>query len=132
MRAERRAALEGALFHNLKRIEDLKPWFGIDLMHGLDASDEAFIRLMFLRRHIYEHNGGEVDQRYLDESGDTSVRLKQSLHEPPESIFRMTGLILRMARNLHVGFHELFPPQEEPVAMHREQQERLKAYREAR
>lgn len=132
MRADRRAALEETLFHNLKRVEDLKPWFGIDLMHGLDAADEAFIRQMFLRRHVYEHNGGEVDQRYLDESGDTSVRLKQSLREPPDSIFRMTALILKMARNLHVGFHELFPPEEEPVAMHRRQQEMLRAYRESR
>jgi hypothetical protein len=130
MRPERRAALESTLFHNLKKAEDLKPWFGIDLMDGVNADEAAFIHLMFLRRHVYEHNGGEVDQRYLDESGDASVRLKQSLHETPERIFRMTGIILRMARNLHEGFHALFPPQEKPIAMHREQQARLRAYRE--
>ncbi len=127
MKPERRASLEGALFHNLKKAEELKAWFGIDLFEGLDAQDVEFIRLMFLRRHVYEHNGGEVDQRYLDESGDTSVRLKQALHETPDNIFRMTSTILKMARNLHQGFHELFPPTEKPVEMYREQQARLKA-----
>ncbi len=132
MKADRRAALEGTLFHNLKKAEDLKPWFGIDLMDGVDASDAALAWRMFLRRHVYEHNGGEVDQRYLDESGDTSVRLKQALRETPDTIFRLTGLILRMARNLHDGFHQLFPPMEKPVTMHKEQQARLRAYRDGR
>ena len=73
MKAERRASLEGALFHNLKRAEDLKAWFGIDLFQGLDAGDVEFIRLMFHRRHVYEHNGGEVDQ-----STSTTARTRPS------------------------------------------------------
>lgn len=124
MKPSRKASLEGALFHSLKRVDDLKAWFGIDLVDGLDAGDVEFIRRMFLRRHVYEHNGGEVDQRYLNESGDTTVRLKQALREPAESIFRLTGLILRMARNLHQGFHDLFPPTEKPIAQYREEQAR--------
>jgi hypothetical protein len=132
MSAERRKSLEGALFHNLKRAEDLRAWFDIDICQGLDAGDVEFIRLMFHRRHVYEHNGGEVDQRYLDESGDTSVRLKQALRESPDSIFRMTGLILRMARGLHEGFHELFPPTEKPIEVYRAQQTRLKVYHQGR
>lgn len=130
MRPERRTSLEGALFHNLKRAEDLKAWFGIDLFEGLDANDVAFIRLMFHRRHAYEHNGGEVDQKYLDDSGDTSVRLKQALRETPDGVFRMTGLILRMARSLHEGFHELFPPMEKPIKSHKAHQDQLKAFRQ--
>jgi hypothetical protein len=125
----RREALETGLFHNLRRVEDLKPWFGIDVFEGLDSSDRTFIRLMFCRRHVYEHNGGEVDQKYLNESGDTTVRLKQTLHETSESVFRMTKLIIRLARNLHNGFHELFPPREIPLQMHKEQRERLERYK---
>jgi hypothetical protein len=132
MMPERRASLEGALFHNPKRAEDLKAWFGIDLSQGLSGDDAAFIRRIFHRRHVYEHNGGEVDQKYLDDSGDTSVRLKQVLHEAPDSIFRMTGLITRMARNLHEGFHALFPPTEKPIESYRADQERLRRYREGR
>ncbi len=132
MKRERRASLEGALFHNLKKAEDLKAWFGIDLFQGLAAGEVEFIRLMFHRRHVYEHNGGEVDQKYLDDSGDMSVRLKQALRESPDSVFLMTALILRMARNLHEGFHELFPPMEKPIESYRQQQERLNKYRQGR
>jgi hypothetical protein len=132
MKPERRASLEGALFHNLKKAEDLKAWFGIDIFQGLEARDGEFIRVMFHRRHVYEHNGGEVDQKYLDDSADTSVRLKQALRESPDSVFRTTGLILRMARNLHEGFHELFPPMEKPIAIHKEQQVRLGKFRQGR
>ena len=87
---------------------------------------------MFHRRHVYEHNGGEVDQKYVDDSGDTSVRLKQALRETPDGVFRMTGLIMRMARNLHEGFHELFPPMEKPIESYKQQQEQLKGYRRGR
>jgi hypothetical protein len=129
MKPQRRASLEGALFHNLKKkAQDLEVWFGIDLFEGVDANDVEFIRLMFYRRHVYEHNGGEVDQKYLDESGDTSVRLKQALRETPESIFRMTGLIMKMAHNLHEGFHELFPPMEQPIKAHQEQRARVERF----
>jgi hypothetical protein len=115
--------LSGSYYNN-------KAWFGIDLFQGLDAGDAEFIRLMFHRRHVYEHNGGEVDQRYLDDSGDTSVRLKQALRETPDSVFRTTGLILRMARNLHERFHELFPPMQKPIASHKAHQDRLKEFRQ--
>jgi hypothetical protein len=131
MKPERRASLEGALFHNVtKRAEDIKAWFGIDLFERLDANDVAFVCLMFHRRHVYEHNGGEVDQKYLDDSGDTSVRLKQALRETPDSVFRTTRLIFRMARSLHEGFHELFPPMEKPIASYKAQQDRLRQFRQ--
>ena len=87
---------------------------------------------MFLRRHVYEHNGGQVDQRYLDESGDTSVRFGQALREPSEDVFRLTGLILKMARNLHRGFHGLFPPVALPIKYETERKARLEEYMRGR
>jgi hypothetical protein len=56
-------------------------------------------------------NGGEVDEKYLADSGDTTVRLKQSLREEPQSVHKFIGFLARMARNLHEGFHEIFPPE---------------------
>jgi hypothetical protein len=70
-----------------------------------------------------------ASSKYLDDSGDTSVRLKQALRESPDHIFRMTGLIMKMARNLHEGFHELFPPTARPIEIYKERQQRLKGHR---
>ncbi len=77
MRTKRKTELERALFHNLEpRAELLQAAFDIDLLEHLEVDDVEFITCMFLRRHVYEHNGGEVDARYIKESGDTTVRLK--------------------------------------------------------
>ena len=116
MRAKRKAALERALFHNLKpRAEELFAAFDIDLFENLKADDVAFITRMFLRRHVYEHNGGEVDERYITESGDTTVRPKQRIRESSESTLRATNVIEILGRNFKTGFDEIFPPVEAPI-----------------
>lgn len=124
MRAKRRMALERALFHSLKpRADELSAWFDIDLFEGIKPDDVVFICRMFLRRHVYEHNGGEVDERYIRESGDTSVRPKQRIRETTESTARAADLIEAIGRNLKAGFDELFPMVEAPIRheQHRQQ-----------
>jgi hypothetical protein len=56
---------------------------------------------MFHRRHVYEHNGGEADAKYIVDSGDNSVRLKQALSETQQSVHQFADLI--------------FPPEQEPT-----------------
>ncbi len=72
---------------------------------------------MFHRRHIYEHKGGEADEKYIEDSGD-QVRLKQALRETQESAHNTASLVIKLATNLHNGFHEIFPPLEEPIQRH--------------
>jgi hypothetical protein len=133
MTPARRTSLKGALFHNPKaRAAELKPWFDIDIFDGIATDDQAFLSRMFLRRHVYEHNGGQVNQEYLDKSGDTSVKLGQALRETPDDIFRLIGLILKMGRNLHDGFHQLFPPVPDPIRYETERKARLDEYRRGR
>lgn len=122
----RRSKADGFLFHSFgKAVEMLKEVFDVKLDKGLSADDQAFATKMFCRRHVYEHNGGEVDQRYLDESGDQSVRLKQSIREDQANVFRLCNILERMAENLHEGFHELFPPIEGPIKSEQEKRQRL-------
>lgn len=98
-------------FHNLKNVADeMKTAFDIDICNGINSNDVKFAALMFHRRHVYEHKGGEADEKYILDSGDTSVRLKQALHETQESAHRLVTLVGRLAGNLHRGFHEIFPP----------------------
>ena len=56
------------------------------------------------------------------------MKLGQALRETSESIFRTTGLILKMARNLHEGFHELFPPVAKPIEYEKERKARRDEY----
>jgi hypothetical protein len=117
----RRALLDGKPFHNLKgRAADLREVFDIDILAGMSPDDVQFAAMMFHRRHVYEHNGGEADEQYLRDSGDTSVQPKQLIRETRENAHRLATLLTKMTRNLHEGFHGLLPPQSMPIEMHAE------------
>jgi len=107
----RRHAIEKRSLHNLEAINrDFQEVFGISMLTGLSDEDVAFTKLMFYRRNVYEHNGGEADEAYIASSGDTSVRLKQALRETKESFHRLASTIRKLGENLHRGFHEILPP----------------------
>jgi hypothetical protein len=108
--------LEKRRYHNLQLVAtDIREIFDIDILDGIKPDDVEFAKLMFNRRHVYEHKGGEADEKYIEDSGDKSVRPKQVLHETIESAHRIVGLVSRMAENLHIGFHNIFPPEEKPI-----------------
>ena len=112
--------LENMLFHNVNPVRDeLRNTFDIDIFRGIDEMAQRFAARMFLRRHVYEHNGGEADEAYLEQSGDTSVRPKQLLHETQETAHDTVSIVMRMATNLHEGFHNLFPPDEKRISSHK-------------
>jgi hypothetical protein len=129
MRSARREKISKMRFHNLTTTRsELMGGFDIDVCEGIKTSEIDFATRMFHRRHVYEHNGGEVDVKYIAESGDTSVRVKQMIRETQASIHDFATLVLRMARNLHRGFHDICPPIRKPIELHEAQQQRMKAY----
>ncbi len=122
----RRNRLLKQRFHDFKEFRDLfKSWFDIDICAGMNADECRFVELMFHRRHVYEHNAGEVDQKYLDDSGDTTVRLKQHIHETQQNAHSLLSSLVKMARNIHSTFHELFPPIPEPIRALEEKKARM-------
>ena len=114
----RRAKLERSLYHNVETAAEIfQSAFGVDILDGVSAEDRAFGTKMFHRRHVYEHRGGEADEKYIADSGD-NVRPKQALRETQESAHRTASFVLKLAGNIHRGFHEMFPPREEPIKRH--------------
>ncbi|MCG3113215.1 MAG: hypothetical protein MCM46_15475 [Candidatus Manganitrophus sp. SB1] len=112
MTPRRKVRLEKMRFHNLKVVsQEFKNVFDIDLLTGMTPDEVAFAERMFHRRHVYEHNGGEADEKYISDSGDTNVRPKQALHETQDSAHRLASLVSKMASSLHRGFHDIFPPE---------------------
>jgi len=113
-------------FHDLTDARTIfSEWFDIDLCADMPDANCRNVALMFHRRHLYEHNGGEVDQKYLDDSGDNTVKLKQSIRESQESAHALLGSLLKMAKNLHTGFHDLVPPIEGPIRSLEEKKKRM-------
>jgi len=51
---------------------------------------------MIQKRHILMHNGGLVDQDYLDQTGDTQVQLLERIRVSSKEIKRFIDSILLM------------------------------------
>jgi hypothetical protein len=126
----RRNRLGNARFHNLMLVAaELKDTFDIQILDGLEPDEVDFATLMFHRRHVYEHRGGEADEGYISNSGDKSVHVKQALRETVESAHRIAAAVQKMASNLHRGFHEIVPVDDESVKRHQQRLQRVAAAR---
>jgi hypothetical protein len=126
----RRERLGRIRFHNISvTATELKQVFDIDILDGVSDADRAFAQLMFHRRHVYEHRGGEADEKYIEDSGDKSVRIKQALRETVQSAHQIASIVQRMATNIHSGFHEIVPVEPGPIYRHQEHLKRAAALR---
>jgi hypothetical protein len=112
----RKTRLEKGRFHNFQTVEtDMRDIFDINIAKDLTVDERAVAKLMFHRRHVYEHLGGEADQKYVADSGD-NVRVGQALRETVDSAHRIVGIVHKLACNVHAGFHEIFLVDEKSIA----------------
>jgi hypothetical protein len=121
LRSARKARLERMRFHNLQvTTSEIKAAFDINVLENLKPDDVEFATLMFHRRHIHEHNGSVADEKYLADSGDKSVRFGQEIRETQRSAHRLISLVSEMVKSLHRGFHDIFPPEPQPITRYEE------------
>jgi hypothetical protein len=77
---------------------------------SVPKADLPFIKQMVQKRHILIHNGGVVDQDYLDKSGDTQVRLGERIRVCSKEAKRFIECVQTMganfADNVECGFSE--------------------------
>ena len=52
----------------------------------------------------------------MRDSGDTTVRLKQVLRKNRETAHHLANILVRFGRNLHGGFHRIFPPEKGAIS----------------
>jgi len=125
MKESRRNQLERLLFHNLDKFEELlRDCFDINLLHGM-TPDRAFVRKMFFRRHVYEHDGGVATQRYVEESGDVDVEKGDLIRETAENAHKFIGCLNRMISTIESDFHEMFKPEEFCIGIEKDRRKRI-------
>ena len=120
MKPARKAELERVVFHDVESatVLGMKSMFDIDILRSL-ANEMSFLRMMMHRRHIFEHNGGVADERYVRESGDQAARDGVLIRETQGNAHRLIGYLTRIAENFDADFHEIFPPTAWPIEHHR-------------
>ena len=122
----RHSRFKKMLFHGIEaEAEDLRSAFDIDLFDKISESDRRFLRLMFHRRHVFEHDGGQATARYIRESGDTSVVEGTLIRETRKNVHELINLLNKMTTTFEKKFHELFPPESKPVEYERGRQKRM-------
>ena len=84
----------------LKAAKKLDAWYGYNFLENVSEKDREFLNRMFNRRHLFTHNAGRVDQEYLDNTGDTSVRLNQVLRIRSREINRLIKLVREAGQRL--------------------------------
>ena len=126
MKESRRNILSQLLFHNLDKFDEIiENFFGINLLKGME-SDRKFVKKMFLRRHVYEHDGGVATPRYVSESGDEHIEEGTIIRESAENVHKLIGCLNKITNILDKDFHEIFPPEPFCIQLEQERQSRLK------
>ena len=105
MTAKRRKEVEKLSFQRVNEAEEmLRDWFGIEIFTGLKQEDGEFLNREFNRRHLLGHRAGRVDHEYLQKTGDTSVKLHQSIRIRSNEIARLSELLRQCANNFFDQF----------------------------
>jgi len=126
MKESRVNRLSQLLFHNLdKFVEIMDRFFGVNLLKGMD-SDTNFVRMMFCRRHVFEHDGGVATDRYLSESGDEGTEQGTLIRETKENVHRLIGNIIKIFKNLDNDFHEIFKQELFCIEIEKDRKVRMK------
>ncbi len=104
----RRAAIGLVSIHNVRSVrEKLIHWYDIDIFEGLPATDVDFLNKMVNRRHIFTHKGGQVDQEYLDNTGDTTVKLHEVIRFRSNEIKRLIPIVRGCGNRLLEGLNSI-------------------------
>lgn len=103
----------------LETVQRLDRDFGFKTEDALKRRDMALAMKLVARRHLHEHRGSIVDQEYLDQTRDT-LRLGQRVTESQDEIFEFIGLMGKFGEAVMGGFHELFPPSQDAIAIGRQ------------
>lgn len=66
----------------------------------LSAYELNFMKVMFQRRHLLEHNNGMVDQKYLDKSQDNSYSVGQRIIVKEEDAYTLLDILKKLGNEM--------------------------------
>tara|TARA_R110000868_G_scaffold545_1_gene4026 strand:- start:179 stop:1315 length:1137 start_codon:yes stop_codon:yes gene_type:complete len=105
----------------LRKIESIDAVFGtifdIQLVKAVKIEHTQQFNKMLSRRHVYEHNGGMVDQKYIDDTNDSTVKVGQLIFENRQDVHQFISQIAAVCDALHVGVHTILKPDKQAIAL---------------
>lgn len=94
-------------FQIIEKGSDLfKALCGFGYEQWLTDDELRQMNVMFQRRHLYEHNGGIVDTKYVEKSGDQTYRVGQRIVAQKADVVRFISIAKKLGEGLksvHLG-----------------------------
>jgi len=87
--------------------EKLSKLFDIELFFKIKKSDKDFVNKQFHRRHLITHNGGLVDQDYIDKTCDTSVKIGEKIRVKKSNAKHLIELTRQLSNNLFDAYQTM-------------------------
>jgi len=87
------------VFQNLDESSDLWQQVGCKRYEGMiDAQQWYNLKRLFQQRHLISHCDGIVDQRYIDETGDTTYKIGQRIVISRNSVLILVDIVKKLSR----------------------------------
>ena len=104
----RKSELTNLSFQNIIKANNcFLNWFGFEIFNNITTEDRYFINKMFNRRHLIIHKASVVDQEYLDNTSDKSVRFNQVIRVRSKEIKKLLPLIKQCSINIIQGIESI-------------------------
>lgn len=105
---KRRNDLRRLGFQNLVNADVcINNWFGFEILNGISPSDKDFLNRMFNKRHLFTHKAGRVDQEYINNTQDASVRINEQVRIKSQEIKRLLPLMKKISSNFARGYDSI-------------------------
>lgn len=73
---------------------------GFNYCSWISDSDYEFMKLMFQRRHIIEHNNGIVDKQYIDKTNDSGYSIGQRIIVNKSDAIKLLDILRRLGTGI--------------------------------
>ena len=77
--------------------------FAVDIASTLDSQKWDLLFQGFMKRHVLSHKMGIVDQKYIDETGDSTAIIGRKILITSELVAEVLDLVSEIGKNLHNG-----------------------------
>lgn len=92
-------------FQNLQRgSNEWKKSFGFEYSNFISRKELLQLNIGFQQRHLFQHNEGIIDQRYIDRSNDTNYKIGQRLVLKPNFVIEIKQIVEKLVNSINKEF----------------------------
>lgn len=91
---------EKTSYQDLKNARKAFKKFGIDIYEGLDADEKKTIKLIFHKRHVYQHNDGKVNTKLLKEFPSETFEVGQQVQLDRSEFIEGVEVLKKVIKNI--------------------------------